>query len=146
MPLRDALKVAPPETLRAMIYRDPWMFMAAFSLYAALSAVTMLASRDLMDASPLYVLLRDTWLEESQVGSVMMADAVALLWTLFDKRLAVRLPIAFVSGAVWFVWGGVMLISGLAAHLVSGVAIWNICGGLGCYLAVIQWINREELE
>jgi hypothetical protein len=144
MPLRDALKVTPPGLL-AVVYRDPWMFVGAMSLWAALASVTLVAPGEIMPTSPLYSLIRGVLLTERQWGWLMLADAVCLFWTLWDKRLKVRLPVAFASGAFWFVWGGAQFISGVGNGITSGMALWNICAGLGLYLAVIQWVHREEL-
>lgn len=144
MLLRDALKATPPG-LRAVVYRDPWMFVAAMSLWAALASVTLVAPGEIMPTSPLYSLIRGVLLTERQWGWVMLADAGCLFLALWDRRLTVRLPVAFASGAFWFVWGGAQFISGVGNGVISGMALWNMTAGLGLYLSVIQWVHREEL-
>ena len=158
------MKTSIRRALRCATSYDPTTFLVGVAAWAILTAISLLLPGAVFDASPVYSVARNWLVSEDQWGVILLADGMALLASIATGSIVVtpasrralvpwRAGTAIVSGALFFMWGGLLLAgaagfangwNGIATHgFFSAAGAWTLFAGVGCWLAAVQWVKRE---
>ena len=127
--------------------RDPTSFIGAFSMWAIMCGVQLLWPGDVASTLPHFRLMHELYHDDRAWGIIMLIDGLLLQFSLFlPKRHggACRSAIAGASACLWMGLGMLMVLSAWRAGYFTVVGAFSVWGGVGCFMAITQWIYIED--
>lgn len=120
-------------------------FIAAFGLWSGLNGLSLLVTQDAFDKTPVYAVMAKLNLPENLVGALMVADGLALFWSIGRRAPVTSAFIAYGSGISWVAWSVCMFLGGLRVGLVSSSAIWTTVCALALMRTISGYARREVI-
>ncbi len=124
--------------------RDPTMFLLAVAAWAASSCLSLLASPHSYNTRPMFALLRALHIPAAAMGSVMLGDALALLWSLFWAPVWCRPAVTVLTAMLWLFWGLMLTGGGLLAHMLSSAGVFSLVCGVFAVMGTVQWSGMHR--
>lgn len=124
---------------RPFLFRDPSTFVLAFAIWAAINGVSLVLPGDAFALNPIYGdMARFGW-PDAVWGAIMLADAAALLMSVFLGSVPLRAAIALVSAPAWFFVGALLVAGASRIGLFSAAGGFDLFGALALASTSAQW-------
>lgn len=116
-------------------------------MWAILCGVQLLWPGDVSATLPHFRLMHELYANEATWGYVMLADGILLQASLLLPKKhsgACRSAIAGGSACLWVGMGMLMVLSAWRNGYFTLVGTFSMWGGVGCFMAITQWIYTED--
>jgi hypothetical protein len=119
---------------------DPCLFVAGWAIWSIINGTSFLMPGDMFAYSPSYKILTELGVPDHTCGYIAVGDALLLIMCVPFWSQAFRAGVGIVSAALWVMFGALVTLGGLRAHVLSPNGVWDVAGGCILALSPTMWL------